>query len=407
MVIDTGNSDTWVHDANADMCNDSSDSCKLGAFNASKSSTFADQNRIFDVQYFDAKNGTGGFGTDKLKIGKINLDNFEFGLANQSSTPCTLLGCPFYFFSRLLLLPGSRAKNSYILLFLGNMLGLSYLTGEADPGYATFPDSLYTEKLVESGAFSLWLNDVEESSGEILFGGINRGKFKGELHMMNVVVDDDSTYSYTQFRVTLDSLHLNIGNGKSVTTLLDKKRVANVDTGSPYIRMPLEVVQKALAELDAYGPTPEYGIPPYLSCEARNTKGTFDFVFDGGTIRIPINKLVFPAKALAMDDELHKDACVLGIVGSEMYGGVGNTFLRNTYLVFDLDSNQIGMAEANFDKDTEDDILVIHSSGDNSQPLSLPKVTGLGKSSAEQLFAPSPARSVVLALLAGFIFDLW
>lgn len=282
----------------------------------------------------------------------------------------------------------------------GNMLGLSYATGEAVPTYYTFPDTLVKEDVVKSAAFSLWLNDVEESKGEILFGGINKAKFKGELKMVQVVPDPNSTYKYAQFRVNLKSVNLDLKGDKKPTSVFDAGEVAVIDSGSPYIRMPINTVQKVLAALDAYGPTPEYGIPPYMSCQARKKKGTFDFTFDGGTIKIPIDKLVFPAKALGMNDSLHSNACVLGMVATKAVSGLGNTFLRNTYTVFDLDNYEIGMAESNFDKTIKDDILEI-----NPDHKKLPKVTGLGKTSAAQAPTPYSARNTVLALLAGFLFN--
>lgn len=86
MVIDTGNSDSWVHDAESDICKEAN--CDFGTFNASGSSSFRDEHKPFSIVYFDNKNASGGFGTDKLKMGSVNLKDFEFGLANDSNTLC-------------------------------------------------------------------------------------------------------------------------------------------------------------------------------------------------------------------------------------------------------------------------------------------------------------------------------
>ncbi|KAA8570034.1 hypothetical protein EYC84_002371 [Monilinia fructicola] len=76
-------------------------------------------------------------------------------------------------------------------------------------------------------------------------------------------------------------------------------------------------------------------------------------------IKIPLSELIFPLTnpiyALYDGDVLPDlpfsgEACAFGIFnGSDGYYVLGDTFLRSAYVVYDLDNNQVGLAQANFE----------------------------------------------------------
>lgn len=82
----------------------------------------------------------------------------------------------------------------------------------------------------------------------------------------------------------------------------------------------------------------------------------------GPTINVAISELVLQALGAVNGIEM----CLFGIYSAAPSDGLptimGDTFLRSAYVVYDLDTNHIGMAQAVFDEGTAD-VLEIPEGG--------------------------------------------
>src|SRR5204863_7351288 len=84
---------------------------------------------------------------------------------------------------------------------------------------------LVNQGLIQSNAFSLWLNDLDASTGSILFGGVNTEKFKGQLQKLPIqkVNNDFSEFIVALTRISLSSgtSKINLATNSAIPALLD------------------------------------------------------------------------------------------------------------------------------------------------------------------------------------------
>jgi hypothetical protein len=109
---------------------------------ASKSSSF----KIvgpgeFNISYGDGSSSTGDYFTDQFEIGGSTLSNLTMGYGNQTDIPYGLVGVGY-------------ANNEAI---------------QAATNYDNLPLQLVNLSVIESPAYSLWLNDLRESPLIFLF----------------------------------------------------------------------------------------------------------------------------------------------------------------------------------------------------------------------------------------------
>ena len=82
----------------------------------------------------------------------------------------------------------------------------------------------------------------------------------------------------------------------------------------------------------------------FVDCNLANQQGSLEFTFSGPTISVPLNELVIVAGY-----SRGRPVCILGIGPADNSVCVlGDTFLRSAYVVYDLENNQIGIAQTNF-----------------------------------------------------------
>ena len=138
--------------------------------------------------------------------------------------------------------------------------------------------------------------------------------------------------------------------------------------------LPLSLTTKIYSDLGVTH-NAEYDVP-VLPCSMKDKDITLTFDFSGISIDVSIHELVLNGIDMDGDTVL----CVFGIYTTT--GGIpvlGDTFLRSTYVVFDLANREISMANTNFNPG-EDAILEI-GTGKDAVPAATP--------------VPSPATTAV------------
>ncbi|KAK4976533.1 hypothetical protein LTR66_010838, partial [Elasticomyces elasticus] len=328
--IDTGSSDLWVNVAGSPLCRSSGNPCGAsGTYAPNSSTTYAYIDSIFNISYVDGSGSSGDYVSDVLRIGGATLQGQQFGVGYQSTSQEGLIGIGY---------PVNEAL-------------VSKLNGRT---YPNVPQHMMQAGLINTNAYSLWLNDLDASTGSILFGGINTGKFHGTLQTLPIIKEQGY---YAEFVIALTAVGT---NGKKGSIASGLTTPALLDSGSSLMYLPDNICTAIFKQLGATWDNKQGAA--FIDCNMANSATTLDFTFSSATISVEMNELVIVAGT-----ERGKPVCILGIgpAGSST-PVLGDTFLRSAYVVYDLSANQISLAQTNFNS-TSDNILEI-ANGTNGVP---------------------------------------
>jgi hypothetical protein len=259
------------------------------------------------------------------------------------------------------------------------ILGIGYAisTDAASEGhnYPNLPEALVSSGAIKSAAYSLWLNKFD-GTGNLLFGGVNKARYQGELQTVPVLPLYGKYYSLA---IALTDISVKSSSGtKSYTTGLPLS--VSLDNGSPFIALPQEIVDPIFKEVGA-GYSSSDGAA-YIPCTKSTADYNVTFSFSGATVTIPISELVFENYA---EPGFPDGDCIFGISYSQPgVNLMGDSFLRSAYVVYDLANNEISLANTNYDGG-DDDILEIGTGtaavpGATLMPSAVTSATGNGAS---------------------------
>ncbi|GAB1310571.1 Acid proteinase PEPI [Madurella fahalii] len=346
LQLDTGSSDIWVPDSESRVCREAAaGGCDFGSFNPSRSRTFkVTREGEFDIEYVDGSSSRGDYFTDVFEIGGATLQNMTMGLGLETSIPYGLVGVGY-------------ALNEAIV-------------GQTRSGSSVYPNlpvQMVNEGLISTVAYSLWLNDLDSSSGNILFGGIDTEKYKGELTRIDVYPTQPNLF--TSFRVALTSLHAVSPSGSDTLTSDTFPIPVILDSGTTLSYLPTDLATQVWGEVGAiYSAQFQLAVIP---CRMENSKGYFSFGLAGSNgprINVTMDELVLDLTTgqppvFSTGPYEGQDACQFGIQNftSAPYL-LGDTFLRSAYVVYDLINNQIGIAATDFNS-TDSNIIAFPSLG--------------------------------------------
>lgn len=203
---------------------------------------------------------------------------------------------------------------------------------------------MVANSLIQSPAYSLWLNDLNANTGSIMFGGVDTDKFHGSLATLPIQVDRGSSQP-TEFFVALTGLSF---GGRRIGG--DRKDAVLLDSGSSLAYLPDDLVTSLYQTLNAQY-DPSQGLAT-VSCDLIGSSTTLDFSFSGATISVPMAELVIPVQSSSGSPFGISNVPQVCLFAIEPAGGntavLGDPFLRSAYVVYDLGNNQISMAQTNF-----------------------------------------------------------
>ncbi|KAK9448116.1 aspartic peptidase domain-containing protein [Limtongia smithiae] len=339
LQIDTGSSDVWVESGENEVCQESDDPCSTtGIFEPDDSTTYAFSNSRFYIAYGDGSYSKGDYVTDDFEIGGVTLTNLTFGIATSGNATTGIMGIGY---------PANEA--------IAVEYGSSY-------EYKNLPALLYSEGHINTMAYSLWLNSLDSSTGSILFGGVDRKKYSGELVQLDIITSDGDT-SPTEFYVTLNGVSATDSSNVTSTIASDLSQAVLLDSGTTLAYLSSELVSTIATSAGATYYS-QYGY--YISyCSSGDSDATVNFDFGGVTIAVLVSEFLF--ELTDTDGNVARftngeSACIFGMLPNTDIGVsiLGDVFLRSAYVVYDLSNDVIGLAQTVFDE-TDSDIVAINS----------------------------------------------
>jgi len=322
LIFALASSDIWVIDSSASACA-TPGSCYT-PFDANASQTFTLVSPDFNITYDS--------GEPNYVAGVYFKDHFAIGQPDDEAQAFIQMG---------LALESTSGFFPY-----GGVLGLGYPGAEAS--YHTYPtlmEQLVDVGLTNSMLYSLYLDDIHDSSGSILFGGIDTEKYYGTLYSMPV--NQDANGNYTYFNVTLASISFSSNGGSTTQSLTNQTFSENFFFGSDIMYLPHEIVNQIYDDLNVK----VIDTTPYIDCKYGNASYlSFGFPI-GSIVNITFSNLVLsiPSTDTVPTGLPFNNACYLDILSNELADGTnyfGQGFLRQAYSVFDLTNHRVGIAQS-------------------------------------------------------------
>ncbi|KAI7205546.1 hypothetical protein KC316_g187 [Hortaea werneckii] len=342
VILDSGSSDLYFDSAHAATCQTTGEySCRGGTFSPDDSSTYhvVDPSPAFNTSFGDGSTAEGPFGEDTVGIGDVRIENVQFGVAQEVN-----------------------ATTGYAI----GLMGLGYSYNEATQYiYPNMPEVLRDTGVINSRLYSVYLNDLSDISGTILFGGIDTSKYTGELTTLDILPDAISG-GISQFITTVTDLSLTsngqttdlfTGGSNSIAAYesTDSALPVLLDTGSAAWSMPQSYYREYIAPSFPY--IDSYGL---CACSHRQDQTTLHLTFGASiSIQVPMSDIIVPIYNSTTREPVpyseSEDACAFLIVPAEPTGygfqTLGDAILRSLYVVFDLDNGQLSLAQAATDND--------------------------------------------------------
>lgn len=307
------------------MCQSRGSPCEEdGTFNPDDSSTFKLVNSDFNISYADGSSSAGDYGTDTVKFQDVTVKNLQFGIGQVSTTPDNILGIGY---------PSNEVQ----------------VVNAGDDPYPNLPAKLKADGTISSNAYSLWLNDLDASRGSLLFGGVDRDRYEGDLVSFPVQKVAGDFYEFFITLTGFDWGSDKLGQDMALAVLLD--------SGSSLSYLPNDLFDTIFSDVNAQ--YDQSTGTPYVDCSLADQD--FDIKFHFGndmSIKVPMSELVINASDPEQGQLEFQDgtpACLFGLAPS---GGstnvLGDTFLRSAYVVYDLDNNEISLAQTKFNVKSSD-----------------------------------------------------
>ncbi|KAK4107889.1 acid protease [Canariomyces notabilis] len=301
LILDTGSPDTWVN-PDCDNVNQVADCESHPRYDYTKSQS-ANVTRAGDVLVYGIGNATIRYVRETVTIGSATIENQIIGVATEShSIPLGILGMS----------PNPSGRNDYPYIL----------------------DTMVDQGLIKSRAFSLDLRGVDNPNGALIFGGIDTGKYIGELAKLPILDRRETPRTADRYYVTMTGVGLTLPDGSVVQSETLEVPVF-LDSGSTFSYLPPAIYEAFASAFNDAEYDPRTGFY-YLPCDVADVDGSVDFYFGEKAIRVSLNDFIWQVQGY----------CILGVLPDNEEPILGDTFLRAAYVVFDQDNRNLHIAQA-------------------------------------------------------------
>ncbi|RYP48270.1 hypothetical protein DL768_005823 [Monosporascus sp. mg162] len=314
VLLDTGSFELWVNPdcgraAEPGFCEE------FGRYDPALSTTREDLGQPFEIQYGSGAT-SGTYYRDDIYINNARIQGQQFGVSDRSEVVW------------------------FGIMGLAHGLGGSGTDTNGFLNYAGIVDSLAAQMFTQSKLFSLDLGGQIRppgvaTTGQIVFGGVDRSKYAGNLRKVPTMSSDP------HYRVQLTGLSHVAPGAAAARPLAGVSLPVSVivDSGTTLSHLPQSVVAALAAGFPGAVPDGQGGYE--VPCDYVRRNGSVAFELGGGTgggVRIDVRYADFVWN--------NGGACYLGAWYSPDVGIwiLGDTFLRGAYVAFDQDNEALYMA---------------------------------------------------------------
>ncbi|KAJ0161574.1 Candidapepsin-2 [Colletotrichum tanaceti] len=202
--------------------------------------------------------------------------------------------------------------------------------------YSLVLNSLADQGLIESRIFSLDLRHQSADSGMLIYGGVDKGKFIGELQRVPMV---NGAKGEPRLAVELTGIGMTLANSAETYAIAAADKNVMLDSGTTLTRLHPTLARPILADLKATTDSDGYWT---AACSLRDSGSDsyVTFTFGKKTIRVPLSDFI-------LDLGPRDGQCYVGLVTTTDQQILGDSMMRAGYFVFDWDNMAVHMAQAN------------------------------------------------------------
>ncbi|MCJ1396129.1 hypothetical protein MMC18_009018 [Xylographa bjoerkii] len=336
--LDTGSSDFVVRTTQSAGCM-AGNCTAYGSFNPTTSSSYVPGTISYAQAYGEGSFANGTIANETLSFGGITVSNFTFAAVNQFSINDNVFGV------------GYPTQEGIVI------------TNVSQPQYLNGASALKAAGLIEATAYSIWMNDISAGKGSVLFGGVDTAKYTGPLQTVPVVPAFNlgpndprgpaGTVYYGDLAVSLDAIGTSKGSATTLSTPAGFPLTVILDTGTTSLELPPQVCTNLCSAFGCTaGPNNVYTLP----C---NTAGNITFNLSGINITAPVAEF-------QRDLGYGSGQCSFDIQATNSSFILGEPFLRSAYVVYNLDANEIAIAQTVFNSTAASNILEITNSSNTA-----------------------------------------
>ncbi|XP_030192894.1 pepsin A-like [Gadus morhua] len=291
VIFDTGSSNLWVPSV---YC--SSQACNNHRkYNPQQSSTFRWGTETISIQY-GTGSMTGHLAVDTVEVGGITVANQVFGISKTEA--------PFM-----------------AHMVADGILGLAFQSIASDNVVPVF-DMMVQQNLVSQPLFSVYLSSHSQEGSVVVFGGIEENYYTGQITWIPLT-------SATYWQIKMDSVTIN-GNPVACNGGCQ----AIIDTGTSLIVGPSSDISNMNSWVGAS--TDQYG-DATVNCQNIGSMPEVVFTLSGHSFTVPASAYVSQSSY----------GCNTGFGGgNDQLWILGDVFIRQFYVIFDSQNQNIGLAQA-------------------------------------------------------------
>lgn len=373
--------DTLILASNSSYCRAvySSNCTVSGSFTANDSSTYQYLDSSFTTTYTNGLSAAGDYFVDTVSIGNGTLSQQQLAVAYDTNRAYGVLGLGF-------------AAQEVQALKSGRQ-------------YSNVPASMANAGIINSIAYSLWLNSYAAGTGTLLFGGVDLDKFEGNLMTIPLLSRPANS---SDVLIPFSGISL---AGKDIIS--NASLTASLDAGSTFTYIPDDAAKEIWAMTGAQH-VDGAGVAE-IDCSQINNETTFEYTLSGWVkLTVPMSHLVY---------HFNSTTCLFGIttINDSHFGTdtqldaiLGLTFLVNAYVVYDLSNQEVSLALSKYNVTTSN-IVDIQNGVDgvpgairtSSAAASTSSASGSGGLSAGASAGIGVGAAAVAILLALGAFLLW
>jgi hypothetical protein len=363
LVIDTGSSDVFVLSNTANQCTNrrleyENGPCVGGTYDGADSSSYHLINHDFDISFADGSGSSGDYFSDSIALGGQTIKSQQLGLALKTTVGTGIMGIGF-------------AANE-----------------ATSDKYSSLVQSMVSQGLIASQVYSLYLDDLKSSTGSIIFGGVDSAKYRPPLIALPLQ-PDSSSHTVDSFTVALSGVSGTGSSGNTTSFTADSFVLPVVLDSGTTITYLDDATTGAI--YDAFGVLQDSAGDALIDCALKQSSASISFAFGGAggpVIKVGLDQLIFDVDSGGFgptSDSPFGSTCAFGIQsgsGPDLFL-LGDSFLRSAYVVYDLDNNEVALAQTDFEASTSSVVAV---------PAKAESIPGVSRTASAATVAASAVR---------------